>query len=335
MAQLPLFGEPPRDRPGADDAAARLAAEHAEAARLAAAIPAAVRFGTSSWAFPGWAGLVYSSSATQSSLAREGLREYARHPLLRTVGIDRSYYAPIPLEDLRRYADQLPGGFPCCAKAPASVASPAVSAARGRGRAAWNPDFLNADRFVDEVLEPFALAFRDHCGPFVVEIAPFPKGLVMAPPDFAQRLDRFFERLPREFEYAVELRDPRLLTPEYGRVLSTHAVAHTFNYWSAMPMPGDQAARVAPDSAPFTVARLLLRPGTWYEDQREAFRPFNRLVSPDERMREEVSEIVLRALPHRRVYVLVNNKAEGSAPLTIRALAERLASRSPSQPNSR
>ena len=43
-----------------------------------------------------------------TALGREGLRHYARHPLLRTVGIDRSYYAPIPLDDLRAYADQLP-----------------------------------------------------------------------------------------------------------------------------------------------------------------------------------------------------------------------------------
>ena len=44
---------------------------------LARRIPARVRFGTSSWSFPGWKGLVYSRGATETSLAREGLREYA------------------------------------------------------------------------------------------------------------------------------------------------------------------------------------------------------------------------------------------------------------------
>ena len=323
---MSLFGEPARGEPGSTDASGRLAAAHADAARFARLIPPSVRFGTSSWAFPGWAGLVYSRSGPQGVLAREGLREYARHPLLRTVGIDRTYYAPIPLDDLRRYSDQLPDGFPCCAKAPAGVTSPVALGPRAGSRAGWNADFLNADRFVDELLGPFALAFRGHCGPFVIEIAPLPRGLELAPRDFAERLDRFLEQLPREFEYAVELRDPRLLTPEYGRVLSAHAVAHTFNYWSAMPMPGDQAALVPGDSAAFTVVRLLLRPGTWYEERRDAFRPFNRITEPDERLREEVAALVSRALPHRRVYVLVNNKAEGSAPLTIRALAERVAS---------
>ena len=53
-------------------------------------------------------------------------------------------------------------------------------------------------------------------------------------------------------------------------------------------MPLAQADVVAPEAAPFAVVRLLLKPGTWYEDQRDRFRPFNRLVAPDEAMRDEV-----------------------------------------------
>ena len=91
-------------------------------------------------------------------------------------------------------------------------------------------------------------------------------------------------------------------------------------------MPAEQAAIAAPDDAPFTVIRLLLKPGTWYEDQRDLFRPFNRLVAPDPVMRAEVVAIAGRSLKRqKRVYILVNNKAEGSSPLTIVALAKQLA----------
>ena len=41
----------------------------------------------------------------------------------RTVGIDRSYYAPVPPEDWQRYASQLPPDFECCIKAPAAITS--------------------------------------------------------------------------------------------------------------------------------------------------------------------------------------------------------------------
>jgi hypothetical protein len=56
------------------------------------------------------------------------------------------------------------------------------------------------------------------------------------------------------------------------------------------------------------------------------FKPFNRLVEPDTGIRDEVTDIVARAVARAQpAWLLVNNKAEGSAPLTIRALAERIA----------
>jgi uncharacterized protein YecE (DUF72 family) len=321
--QIPLFELAPIEPE--DPSIAALAAVHAEARQIAGQLPDELRFGTSSWSFPGWKGLVYSGAVSSSSIAKGGLREYARHPLLRTVGVDRSYYAPIPIEDLRRYADQLPEDFRCCTKAPAGVTALTIGPP---GSGTVNPDFLSADRLISELLEPFSLAFAAHTGPFILEFPPFPRDRRLEPGDFIARLDRFLERLPRQFDYAVELRDQRLLTPEYRAVLARHRVAHTYNYWSAMPMPTAQAAIVPPDDLPFTVIRLLLRPGTWYEDQKERFRPFNAIVEPDEAMRSDVAELSDRALTRgRKVWVLVNNKAEGSSPLTIMALARKLAAR--------
>ncbi len=319
--QLSLFEMAP---PPADDAAGEaLARVHAEAREIAAGLPSGLFFGTSSWSFPGWKGLVYSGPASATSIAREGLREYASHPLLTTVGIDRSYYAPIPIDDLRHYAGQLPEGFRCCTKAPAAVTALAIGAPGSA--AAINPDFLSVDRLVDDLLAPFSLAFREHAGPIILEFPPFPRHRRLEPADFLARLDRFLELLPREFEYAVELRDRRLLTPAYRQVLARHQVAHTYNYWSAMPMPAAQALVVPPADLPFIIIRLLLKPGTWYEDQRERFKPFNALVEPDEAMREDVVDVSLRAIGGgRRVFVLVNNKAEGSSPLTVMALARKV-----------
>ena len=78
-----------------------------------------------------------------------------------------------------------------------------------------------------------------------------------------------------------------------------------------------------------SVVRLLLRPGTWYEDQRDRFKPFDRLVEPDEGMRADVVAITRRMLARKRgVWILVNNKAEGSSPLTVMELARRLAAAS-------
>ena len=241
------------------------------------------------------------------------------------MGIDRSYYAPLSIDDLRRYATQLPPGFPCCAKVPAMFASPVIPGSGRDAPAVVNRDFLSAEGFLRDVLQPWSAAFADHAGPFVLEIPPVPPRERLDPDRFADALHAFLSRVPRPFQVGVELRDRRLLGERYAQVLAATGAVHVYNYWSAMPMPALQAQVVPPAVGAVLMIRLLLRPGTRYESQREAFRPFNRLVDVDEGMRRDVVHLlhdaVARAQP---AYVLVNNKAEGSAPLTIRALAEQL-----------
>ena len=323
--QLSLFNEEPK--PAAAPAEpVDLAPVYAEAAAIAARLPAGVHFGTSSWSFPGWRGIVYSREASTAALARDGLREYAAHPLLTTVGVDRSYYAPVPEEDLVRYAAQLPTGFLACFKAPSSVTSSVTFDPGARTRSIPNPTFMSAERLVEELIEPCARSFAAHTGPFILEFPPSPRSAPIAVSAFTGQLDALLALLPRRFEYAVEIRDRALLTPLYAKVLARHGVAHVYNYWSFMPMPLEQARVVPPGQAPFTVVRLLLKPGTTYEAQREVFRPFNRIVERDDEMRRQVARFVRHAAANRRrAYVLVNNKAEGSSPLTVMALARRLA----------
>jgi uncharacterized protein YecE (DUF72 family) len=324
MAHQPsLFSEDGEGAPGPRSDSAETLEERFDRLRpIAAALPPGVRFGTSSWSFPGWKGLVYSGKRTATQLARDGLLEYARHPLLTTVGVDRSYYARVPDEDFRRYAQQLPDGFPCCCKAPAAV----TSAVRPeRGSAEPNLDFLSSERFIADLLEPVGRVFRGHAGPFILQFPPLLRRSGIDRTAVIEGLDRLLGDLPRDFQYAVEVRDRRLLGPDYAQVLSRHAAAHVYNAWTAMPLPGDQAGLVPVGAMPFVMVRLLLRPGATYEEQREAFAPFDRLVAPDEPMRDQVVDLVgaavARSVP---AYVLVNNKAEGSSPLTIEAIAERL-----------
>jgi uncharacterized protein YecE (DUF72 family) len=329
-AQLGLFGEeaPASRRPRKEnsDAAGRLAAEHAQAASIARRLPEKIFFGTSSWSYPEWEGLVYSRRRTPSQLSREGLSEYARHPLLTTVGIDRSFYAPIPREDFERYAGQVPSGFPCCLKAPQAVTSAVVALPGGQASRRGNPDYLEPARFLEEIAAPVLEVFEEHAGPVILQFPPAPSALRLAPDAFAGRLARFLAALPKSLSYAVELRDPALLTKDYGEALASNGVAHVYNYSGTMPMPAEQAEIVPIETAPFAVIRLLMPPGNRYEERRDALAPFNRLSAPDDGMRREVAALARAALATRRpVSILVNNKAEGCSPLTIRALAEILA----------
>ncbi len=329
--QLGLFGDAggrtPADAAPWPAAGSTLEQRYERFRVLSAALPPGLRMGTSSWSFPGWQGIVYTRRRSAAVLSKDGLREYVQHPLLRTVGIDRSYYAPMPEADLTQYAASLPEGFVCCIKAPAAVTSPTL---RDRGRHLPNPDFLSADRFERDLLAPLARSFAAHTGPVLLQFAPTTHKRASDAEAFIDGLDALLDRLPRAFSYAVELRDRWVLTDRYRTVLARHGASHVYNYWSAMPMPGAQARIVPPEAQPSVVIRLLLRPGTWYEEQRQVFAPFDRLVEPDEAMRRDVIDLIRRSVnAGRGVFLLVNNKAEGSSPLTIEALAERLVAERP------
>ncbi len=180
----------------------------AELSALAARIPPLVRFGASSWNYPGWRGLVYHRIYEGKGASARMLEEYAAFPLFRTVGIDSSFYAPPTEEVLGSYAERLPPGFPCVSKVWNQITVQTFSKAQDRARAGQaNPDFLNPEVFLEAVYDPYQRHFADHAGPFVFEFQAIPLGAGIGHSEFADRLDRFFAYLPREGQYAVEVRN--------------------------------------------------------------------------------------------------------------------------------
>lgn len=293
-------------------------------ARLAAGIPQLVRFGTSSWTYPGWQGLVYHRVYPKTGVAAAMLEEYARFPLFRTVGIDSTFYAPPTASTLRSYAEHLPPGFPCVSKVWDRITVHTFSEAREKARAGEvNPDFLNPELFLNEVYGPYREHFGDHAGPFVFEFQTIGRAARIAAQDFANRLDAFFGGLPREGWYGVEVRNPEFLAPAYFAVLREHGVAHVFNSWTRMPPIGEQLDLPGAMSGAFVVARVLLRPGRSYDEAVDAFAPYDRIREPNPELRADVTRLIHQAVRLRiPAYVLVNNRAEGSAPRTIAAIAE-------------
>ena len=125
---------------------------------------AEILFGTSSWNYPGWKGLVYHQDYPKNGAAAKMLEEYVKFPLFRTIGIDSSFYAPPTPEQLQRYADRLPPGFRCVMKVWDRFTVHTLPRARyGPQGGEPNPDFLNADLFRSEVLDFYLDPFpRSH-----------------------------------------------------------------------------------------------------------------------------------------------------------------------------
>jgi hypothetical protein len=75
----------------------------------------------------------------------------------------------------------------------------------------------------------------------------------------------------------------------------------------------------------FTVLRLLTPLKISYEAAKKRAEPYTKIVEELPQMRREVVHLVRQAVSAgRRAYVLVNNRAEGNAPLTVEGLVEML-----------
>jgi len=288
-----------------------------------------IRFGTSTWAYEGWKGQIYQKLYAKSRFSRECLVEYCRYqynnePLFRTVGNDSTFYRPSTADQLRHYSNQVTEDFEMCFKVWEEITIPRFPTLPRYGPKAGktNPHFLDAELFCNMVLPPYReSAFESHMGPFIFEFQRH--GLPVQ--EFCTRLNIFFSRLPKHFRYAVEVRNAELLGPQYRDVLTQHAAAHVYNHWSWMPPLAEQHRRMGGFTAPFTVFRLLTPLKMSYEAAKRRAAPYNKIMGVLPEMRLDTVSLVTQAIAeNRQGYVLVNNRSEGNAPLTIQALVKTL-----------
>lgn len=294
-------------------------------AALAARLDPGLRLGTSSWAFPGWTGLLYARPAAASTLSRGGLSAYGRHPLLRTVGVDSGYYAPLERDRLARYAAQVPADFRFVVKAPALITDRFADRRTAAPRWALNPGFLDPARARTLAVAPYLAGLGAKAGLLLWQFPPLGLGVTKAPRRFAEALYRFLRALPEGPVYAVELRDPALLTPDLAAALRHGGAVAGLAAHPRLPPIDQQYALLAEAQTGPVLIRWLLRFNRGYAEARARYQPFNRLCEPDPDTRARVCAIIRQARAQARpVYVLANNKAEGSAPLSLATLAEQL-----------
>jgi uncharacterized protein YecE (DUF72 family) len=292
---------------------------------LAHSLPALLHLGTSSWSFQGWAGLVYSGEISETKLAREGLRAYAQHPLLRAVGIDRTFYAPIAQGEYEKYAAQVPAHFRFLVKAPMACTSPYVR--DDFGKFSNSPFFLDAAYATEYFCNPCVSGLGEKLGVMVFQFPPLGSQIRHEVDSFINRLYRFLKALPPSGHYAVEVRDAALLTDRFFKALLHSGVQYCVGVHANLPTPAVQIERanaVLPIGA--FIARWSLHSGFKYEDAKARYFPFTQLVDEDPEARNTLCIAALRAIDAGfPVHIIANNKAEGSAPRTLAKLAKAIA----------
>lgn len=291
---------------------------------------ASIKFGMSGWAYDEWQAFAPPGVSAEERAKEDGLAQYARYryrgqPLFRTVGIEHTYYCPPSDAQLRSYFEQVPDGFEICSKVWEEITLPWYPNLPQYGAKAGrvNTDFLNVKLFQEEVLGPYRRTFTERVGPFILEF----QQAGMMTPDFLPRLDGFLERLPQDFRYAIEMKNEELLGPAYAGILKAHRVAHVLTHCSSMPSLLEQHRWLdGRFAAPFVVLKLVtprarrFSHGTLGPEESD-----RRIMRSLPRMRKDTVRLIRQAVAEdRRVYVLVHNRLEGSAPLTIQALTDLL-----------
>jgi uncharacterized protein YecE (DUF72 family) len=293
---------------------------------LGQSLPSMLYLGTSSWSFPGWTGLVYDRDAGESLLARKGLAAYARHPLFRSVGVDKTFYRPAPRAEFERLAAQVPTGFRFLVKIWRGIVERDVRGTAGSAGAAADA-FLDARVAEVECIRPAIEGLGDKAGPLLFQFPPMHLGGGRAHRGFLAQLANFLGALPKGPLYAVELRNRSLVSPEYaarlGELLAEHGVAPCLTVHPTMPDVETQSRELALNPSLPLVMRWMLRRNQTYGEAKDLYAPFDKLAEPDDASRNALARLAKSAL-HAGLgaWVIVNNKAEGSSPLSVERLAK-------------
>ena len=313
---LPLF-DPPSAPTGFERAAL--------AQRLRSLAGEGVWIGTSSWKYEGWLGQIYTRERyvargrySKKRFEAECLAEYAE--TFPVVCGDFSFYQFPPPEYWAKLFLSAPGELRIALKAPEEVTVEVFPRHPRYGPRAGmeNPSYLNAEAMAALFLEPLA-AYGNRAGPVIFEFGA--RGA--SPREFTARLDAFLTALPGTHRYAIEVRNREYLEPRYFDCLRAHGVAHVFNAWTRMPALGEQLAMQDAFTADFVVARALLRQGRPYEEAVRVFEPYSEIRDPNPEGRDALRELIRRMRQERRAaFIFVNNRFEGNAPETIRAVLD-------------
>ncbi|MBN2441798.1 MAG: DUF72 domain-containing protein [Spirochaetales bacterium] len=281
-----------------------------------------IRIGTCSWKYPSWQGIVYSSENDINYLS-----EYAQK--YNTVEIDQWFWSlfgekkvVLPQQAVaREYAQSVGDDFLFTIKVPNSITLTHEYNKKKSDPLRQNPHFLSAELF-EGFLAGIA-PLKDKTGLLMFQFEYLNKKKMASQSEFLDLLKAFIKKLPKDYSYGIEIRNPNYLNDGYFKFLQSEHCAHVFLQGYYMPDIFSLYNRFK-DYIHDTVVIRLHGPGR--EDmEKNTGKVWNRIVASKD---EEITSLIdiLKDLEkrHVNVFVNVNNHYEGSAPLTIKKIFDGL-----------
>lgn len=252
-----------------------------------------IHFGTSAFTATGWEGSFYP----QGMKPADYLTYYATK--FDTVEVDSTFYRAPNAATVNGWARKTPDGFIFSVKVPQAITHEKMLVGA-------EPEFK---QFVEtmELLGP-------KLGPMVLQFPYLNRTKFKSGGEFLKLLSTFMKKLPRDHQFAVEIRNKSWLDARFAGALRDHNVALVLQDHAWMPRPAQLFEKFDPITADFTYIR-------WLGDRKgieERTKTWDVVIVDRRAELSEWAEIVRKVHKRRiQIFAYANNHYAGHAPATV------------------
>ncbi len=249
--------------------------------------------GTSSWTADGWVGSFYPANAQPRDL----LSIYAQR--FNTVEVDSTFYRVPSAQMVRGWKERTTDHFIFAAKVPQTITHEKV--------------LVDAQDDLANFLKVMDL-LGDKLGPLLFQFPYFNKQRFRGLGFFLDRLLPFLSKLPKRYQWVVEVRNRQWLSEKLYAPLRKQGVALALVDQAWMPRPKEWFENGDPITAPFTFIR-------WIGDRKEIeerTKVWNRTIyDRTEDLQEWVDVLKPVARRVKIIYAYANNHYSGYGPDSV------------------
>jgi uncharacterized protein YecE (DUF72 family) len=279
---------------------------------------------------------VGGQSYGEEVLPVDSVQEYFEH--FDTLEIDFTFYRLLLERDkkspqsyqpttnyhvLKKYRENMKEGDGVILKIPRLVFAKKIYRS---GKYIENESYLDAVIFKKQFYEPAVKILGPVLKGFIFEQEYHRKKDRIPVEAMALDLDAFFDSIPKDMRYNIELRTESYLNPPIFEVMKKHRIGQVLSHWTWLPRLLKQFSKAGgqffnPNQC---MIRLITPLGMRYEQAYALAHPFDKMVEgmmQPEMLQETVKMIKSGIKKELQIYVLINNRAGGNAPLIAREIA--------------
>src|SRR5216683_659841 len=197
---------------------------------------AEIHIGTSAFTAAGWEGSFYPAGMKPADY----LSFYATQ--FETVELDNTFYRTPALSTVQGWNAKTPPGFVFAAKIPQAITHEKV--------------LVDCEDDLKHFLKTMD-ALGDKLGPLLFQFGYFNRGAFKSQAEFLARLRPFLKKLPKGYQFAVEIRNKNWLDVRFADLLREDGVALALIDQSWVPRPWEMGEKFDLVTADFTYVRWL------------------------------------------------------------------------------